>query len=125
MSRYRVVPVAWYSRMAPMIFGIWVLAWKPDSWSCPAASGFSICAWSKRCAAVRWSGLPLIWYRLVSTSGMPPNSVRSTTFCICVLLSVSVRALTQAAMFVSTVSAWPLPPAGTGPSRPAMILWIV
>ena len=27
MSRYRVVPVAWYSRIAPMTFGIWVLAW--------------------------------------------------------------------------------------------------
>ncbi len=27
MSRYRVVPVAWYSRIAPSILGIWVLAW--------------------------------------------------------------------------------------------------
>jgi hypothetical protein len=61
---------------------------------------------------------------VATVTAMPPNSVRNA-FGVALVERRSVRALTQAAMPVTTASACALPASRYWSSRPAMILWMV
>ncbi len=118
-----MVPVALYSRAAPIHFGTCVLACSPLSWSVLDASGLNTEAWSKRWAVVSQRASPVCWYRSASTAFMPPNST-PRVFCIWLALSRPVRQSTQPARASSTSRAWVLPMSRHTSSRPARVLWM-
>ncbi|KAJ0158390.1 hypothetical protein CTA2_11684 [Colletotrichum tanaceti] len=122
-SRYRAVPVALYSRAAPIHLGTCVLACKPLRPSRLAASGSSTAAWSNRWATASHRPSPVWWYTSAMTSFMPPNSVPIMA-CICAYVSLPVRRSTHPAMPRSTSRALPSPMCRQTSSRPAMVLWM-
>ncbi|GAA2846153.1 hypothetical protein GCM10020220_039460 [Nonomuraea rubra] len=118
-----MVPVALYSRAAPIHLGTCVLACSPLSRSWFAASGSNTAAWSNRWAVASQRESPVSWYRSVSTAFMPPNSVPSMA-CIWLVLSRDVRASTHPARASRTVLAWLPPISRQTSSSPARVLWM-